>query len=119
MDVQAVTGAAPAPQAPVEGLAAPQSAGAPSGVPQNAPRVQNTGALSPVVAKIFGSAGDSAAASYTVNVSYRVEHDPNIVVTVFTDPSTGREIAQVPAEVMIQIAQFFDKQSGVTLDRTA
>ena len=86
MDVQAVTGAAPAPQAPVEGSAAPQSAGAPSGVLQNAPRAQNTGALSPVVAKIFGSAGDSAAASYTVNVSYRVEHDPNIVVTVFTRP---------------------------------
>jgi uncharacterized FlaG/YvyC family protein len=38
---------------------------------------------------------------------------------VMTDPKTGKEIAQVPAEVMVQIAQFFDKESGVTLDRSA
>lgn len=76
------------------------------------------GALSPVVAKLFAGGGD-VLKSISVNVSYRVEHDPNIIVTVFTDPNTGKEIAQVPSEVMIQIAQFFDKQSGVTLDRNA
>ncbi len=84
---------------------------------QDAPHVDNTGVLSPVVAKIFGA--DGTPKPVTVNVSYRVEHDPNIIVTVFTDPATGTEIAQIPAEVMVQIAQFFDKQSGVTLDRSA
>jgi uncharacterized FlaG/YvyC family protein len=71
------------------------------------------------VAKIFGQSSGSAPHPVTVNVSYRVEHNPNIIVTVFTDPKTGQEIAQVPAEVLIQIAQFFDKESGVTLDRSA
>ncbi|HEY9179931.1 MAG TPA: flagellar protein FlaG [Candidatus Baltobacteraceae bacterium] len=69
------------------------------------------------MAKIF--AGGGIPKPVAVNVSYRVEHDPNIIVTVFTDPTTGQEIAQIPPEVMVQIAQFFDKQSGVTLDRSA
>jgi uncharacterized FlaG/YvyC family protein len=63
--------------------------------------------------------GGDAAQAVSVNVSYRVEHNPDIVVMVMTDPKTGKEIAQVPAEVMVQIAQFFDKESGVTLDRSA
>lgn len=91
--------------------AVPQS----GGVLASAPHVENTGVLSPVVAKLFG---DGQSQSVAVNVSYRVE-DHNIIVTVFTDPKTGKEIAQVPAEVMVQIAQFFDKENGVTLDRSA
>jgi uncharacterized FlaG/YvyC family protein len=74
------------------------------------------GSLTPVVAKLL--AGDLPE-HVSVNVSYRVEHDPNIIVTVFTDPATGREIAQAPPEVMVQFAQFFDKHSGVTVDRSA
>jgi uncharacterized FlaG/YvyC family protein len=119
MDVP-VVGSAQAGQQPAPPVASPQGGQtqAPQPVLQDAPRVENTGVLSPVVAKIFGG-GDGVSKPVTVNVSYRVEHDPNIIVTVFRDPATGREIAQIPAEVMVQIAQFFDKESGVTLDRSA
>jgi len=101
---------APEPQAPAaqaqSGISAPPLPAAPPA----------RGALSPELAKIFGGAVPSQIA---VNVSYRVERNPDMIVTVFTDPQTGKEIAQVPAEVMVQIAQFFDKESGVTLDRSA
>jgi hypothetical protein len=118
MDVQAVATVATsqpqeaaAPTAPAGG-AAVSSAQAPQAAAPHA----DPGVLSPVVAKIL--AQGNTPQPVTVNVSYRVEHDPDMIVTVFTDPHTGAEIAQVPAEVMIQIAQFFDKQSGVTLDRS-
>jgi hypothetical protein len=106
---------AAAPQAPP--ASAPQQAGGSSaqGKVVDAPHPQS-GVLSPIVAKLFSG---GVPAPLHVNVSYRVEHDPNMVITVFTDPATGQEIAQIPAEVMVQIAQFFDKQSGVTLDRSA
>jgi hypothetical protein len=81
------------------------------------PSSGDSSSLSPTVAKLLANGG--LPSPVTVNVSYRVEHDPNMVVTVFTDPKTGAEIAQVPAEVMVQFAQFFDKHSGVTLDRSA
>ncbi len=115
MDVRVVGAAEAAPQqAPP--ASAPQAGGSTAqptslSVPQT-----QSGVLSPIVAKLF-SGGVPQPAS--VNVSYRVEHDPNIIVTIFTDPATGQEIAQIPPEVMVQIAQFFDKHSGVTLDRSA
>lgn len=71
--------------------------------------------LSPVVANLFSGKGQEHHAN--VNVSYRVESGR--IVTVFTDPSTGKEISQVPTEMLVQLAQFFDKQSGVTLDKSA
>lgn len=116
MDVQVVGTAEAAPQqAPP--ASAPQAGGTTAhDAPTGAPQPDTTEALSPVVAKLFSGAVSQPA---SVHVSYRVEHDPNMIVTVFTDPATGREIAQIPAEVMVQIAQFFDKQSGVTLDRSA
>lgn len=118
MDVHVVSGAATAPAQTGPLQATPQSAGAAEEQNNtNASGVENAGPLSPVVARIFG--GGNASPQMSVNVSYRVEHNPNIVVMVMTDPKTGQEIAQVPAEVMVQIAQFFDKQSGVTLDRSA
>jgi uncharacterized FlaG/YvyC family protein len=46
-------------------------------------------------------------------------HNPSEIVTVFSDPQTGKEVAQFPAEIVVQIAQFFDSHSGVTLDRSA
>lgn len=119
MDVQVVaSGATGQQQAPEPQSAAPvaqaQAAHLP-GEPQ-APTLEAHGELSPALAKIFGN---GVPGSLSVNVSYRVERNPDMIVTVFTDPKTGKEIAQVPAEVMVQIAQFFDKQSGVTLDRSA
>lgn len=121
MDVPHVGAAEAAPQQ-TPPVAAPQSAPQGGGQPDQAlPTVpdstKNSGPLSSIVAKLF--AEDGAVKSEAVNVSYRVEHDPNIIVTVFTDPNTGQEIAQIPPEVMVQLAQFFDKESGVTLDRSA
>jgi uncharacterized FlaG/YvyC family protein len=129
MDVTAVAGAATAQTGETASAAPAAGAGVPAAsVPGAA--VQNAAAntqpaaphddrrpLSPLVAKLL--AHDGVPNPVNVNVSYRVEHDPNMIVTVFTDPATGAEIAQVPAEVMVQIAQFFDKESGVTLDRSA
>ena len=122
MEVQAAAAATIQPQ---QGQAtpAPQSSSSPpvhigSGPPApSKPSAGGNSSLSPTVAKLFANGG--LPAPVTVNVSYRVEHDPNMVVTVFTDPDTGVEIAQVPAEVMVQFAQFFDKHSGITLDRSA
>jgi uncharacterized FlaG/YvyC family protein len=117
MDVHVVSGqaAAPAQTGPL------QAQPAVSGTSQEDAAAQKqsdpAGPLAPVVARLVGG-GDSAQ-SGSVNVSYRVEHNPNMVVMVMTDPNTGAEIAQVPAEVMVQMAQFFDKEQGVALDRSA
>ncbi len=119
MDVPVVGAAQAAPQqAPLQ-VPLPQSGQSPAPQPVllDAPHGASHGALSPVVAKLF--AHDGISKPISLNVSYRVEHDPNIIVTIFTDPTTGEEVAQIPPEVMVQIAQFFDKQSGVTLDRSA
>lgn len=112
MDVQVVAGASEA--APQTAL--PAAGSQQSGVPAQQTAHKDAGALSPVLARLFG---DGSSGQVSVSVSYRVEHDPNMIVTVFTDPQTGREISQIPAEAMVQIAQFFDKQSGVTLDESA
>lgn len=116
MDVPGVVAAAA-----VEQQTAPPAAAAQPGGADPQPQVANTsstddvGTLSPVVAHIFSSGAILQPVS--VNVTYRVEN--GAIVTVFTDPTTGKEISQVPAEVLVQIAQFFDKHSGVTLDKSA
>jgi uncharacterized FlaG/YvyC family protein len=115
MDVRVVGAAEAAPQQAPPASASQAGGSTTQTSPLDAPQTQS-GVLSPVVAKLF-SGGIPQPVS--VNVSYRVEHDPNIIVTIFTDPTTGQEIAQIPPEVMVQIAQFFDKHSGVTLDRSA
>lgn len=71
--------------------------------------------LTTTVAQLF--TGAKAPNAHPVQVSYRVEGSE--IITVFTDPKTGKEIAQFPSEMMIQFAQFFAKESGVTLDRSA
>jgi uncharacterized FlaG/YvyC family protein len=116
MDVHVISGPAATSQAQAGPLQAqPQQTQADTEAPES--KSADTGPLSPVVAQIFG--GGNTSQSVSVNVSYRVEHNPDIVVMVMTDPKTGQEIAQVPAEVMVQIAQFFDKEQGVTVDRSA
>jgi hypothetical protein len=101
------------------GVSAPSDAGTPNvaaghDVPDAKPGDET---LTPVISRLFGASDDSKAAP--LDVSYRVVHDPNIIVTVFTDPVTGEEIAQFPPEIIIGIAEFFDQQQGVTLDRSA
>jgi uncharacterized FlaG/YvyC family protein len=122
MDVSAVTGASspqPAVQLsvpPVSGGAPPAPTGHEPAQPQAEQQHRNS-ALITAVAKLFGD--PEQPQSVALNVSYRVTHNPNEIVTVFSDPKTGKEVAQFPAEIVVQIAQFFDTHSGVTVDRSA
>lgn len=75
---------------------------------------QDHSTLAPAVAKLF-SAGN--AAPQQLSISYRIEGRD--VVTVFTDPSTHKEVAQFPPELLLGLAQFFDQQSGITFDKSA
>lgn len=65
------------------------------------------------IAKIF-----TGGASSHVTVSFQVEHNPNEIVTVFKNSATGEIISQVPSEIMIKMAEFFDQVAGVVLDRS-
>lgn len=115
MDVPTVTAAAAVEQQGAPPVAAAQPAVVEAqSQSQQAPEDAKA-TLSPVVAKLFSQGAILQPVS--VNVSYRIEN--GTMVTVFTDPRTGKEITQVPAEVLVQIAQFFDKHSGVTLDKSA
>ncbi len=69
--------------------------------------------IAPAIAKLFGGGSQPVR----LNVSYRVEG--NDVVTVFSDPKTGKEVAQFPPELLLGLAKFFDQQSGVTFDKNA
>lgn len=88
----------------------------PGAVPAGIPDVAHQSGLAPAIAKLFGSTG--VPTPITLNVSYRVVKDLNEIVTVFSDPKTGQEIAQFPPEILIGLAEFFDQQRGVTLDQS-
>ncbi|HEV7180726.1 MAG TPA: hypothetical protein VGN11_12710 [Candidatus Baltobacteraceae bacterium] len=125
MDVQ------PAPAAGanivVSGTFGPEIAPAPPEAPEAAvaqtPAASQSGdsnghaGIAPAIAKLFAEQG--APVSPNLNVSYRVLNDPDEIVTVFTDPRTGKEVTQIPSEALIGLAQFFDQQQGVTFDRNA
>ncbi|HEY1975407.1 MAG TPA: hypothetical protein VGG89_02540 [Candidatus Baltobacteraceae bacterium] len=74
-------------------------------------------ALAPAIAKLFALPGPRAPIS--LNVSYRIEGDSDTIVTVFSDPKTGQEVAQFPPDVLAQVASFFDQHRGATLDKSA
>ena len=80
---------------------------APNGPPGEETTLQRT------IQKLF------APTVAAVDVSFRVTHDPNEIVTVFTNHDTGEEIAQFPPEIMVQIAEFFQKIAGAVMDRKA
>lgn len=88
----------------------------PGAIPAGIPDVAHQSGLAPAIAKLFGSSG--VPTPITLNVSYRVVKDLNEIVTVFSDPKTGQEIAQFPPEMLIGLAQFFDHERGVTLDQS-
>ena len=95
----------------------PDASPAPTPAPSAATASQHEGAgIAPAIAKLFAPGGISEPGD--LNVSYRVLSDHEIV-TVFTDPKTGKEVTQVPSEALIGLAEFFDQQNGVTFDRTA
>jgi uncharacterized FlaG/YvyC family protein len=66
----------------------------------------------------FLGTGSQSSAPASTSVSYRIEK-PDEIVTVISDHTTGREIAQFPTQTMIDIAQFFATEQGVTFDRNA
>jgi hypothetical protein len=84
----------------------PGSNGPASNQPQDA-------TLSPVVAKLFNSAAQN------VEVSFQVLHNPDEVVTVFTDRATGKEIIQFPSQALVALAEMVDKKdAGSVLDKS-
>lgn len=104
----ASSGASQSAPVPLAGSAPDGSAGQPS---------QKSGlqafALPQDVARVF----TGGAASH-VTVSFQVAHSPNEIVTVFKNSQTGEEITQVPSEIMVKIAEFFDQVAGVVLDKS-
>jgi uncharacterized FlaG/YvyC family protein len=68
--------------------------------------------LSPVVAKLFNTAEQN------VEVSFQVLHNPDEVVTVFTDKATGKEIVQFPSQALVALAEMYDKDAGNVLDKS-
>ncbi|HTU82590.1 MAG TPA: hypothetical protein VMF61_10700 [Candidatus Acidoferrales bacterium] len=109
-DVARVSESAPAGAPPAAVVPPTQTSPAP--VPGGAPQT-----LAPAVAKLF--APPAPPDPISLDVSYRVQSDPNVIVTVFTDPKTGEEVAQFPPEILVHLSQFFDQPTGVTLDRNA
>lgn len=129
MDVSATgnTAAAASAQGAITGsVDAPVALDAPAPISSQAPESQsqptshsgdNNSAIAPAVAKLFHL--PSPPAPVSLNVSYRVMNDTHQIITVFTDPKTGQEVAQFPPEVLASLAQFFDQQHGATFDRSA
>jgi hypothetical protein len=89
--------------------------------PASAPRSSTNGStdFTNTASQIFGSGNaSSSAAANDVTVSIRVAQDPNQIITVFRD-AEGNVIQQVPSEVVVRLAEFFDQQLGALLDRNA
>ena len=105
------------PPAPAGPIGTPSSSGAPPSVGFGPAPANGDGKVVSSVARFFGP--PSNPHPVTLNVSYRVLHHPNEIVTVFSDPQTNQEVAQFPPEILIGIAEFFDQHQGVTLDSNA
>ena len=115
MDVQAVS-ATDASRPNTPGAPVPAQGSAPQETVAATHEQQPDKTLSATLGSLFGGSHDPAQSD--IEVSYRVSKD-HAIITVFTDQSTGREVAQVPSAVLEQLAVFFDQHSGVTLDRNA
>ena len=105
------------PPAPPGPIGTPNSSGAPPSVGFGPAPASGDGKVVSSVARFFGPPTNPQPV--TLNVSYRVLHHPNEIVTVFSDPRTNQEVAQFPPEILIGIAEFFDQHQGVTLDSNA
>ena len=125
MDVPAVTPAASSPGGGVpttqEVAAAPQAPAGSSHSSSNAqaPNPTNdTATLASVVAKLYNVApSEGSSGPPQLAISYKYVSDLKLVVTVFTNPQTGEEVAQFPPQELIGLAEFFDQIDGVTLDK--
>ncbi len=126
MDVPAVTPAASSPSDGVPSTqqvaAAPQAPAASSHSSSGAAgpnQPSDSATLASVVAKLYnvGSGSGSSGGAPELAISYKYVSDLKLVVTVFTNPQTGEEVAQFPPQELIGLAEFFDQIDGVTLDR--
>jgi uncharacterized FlaG/YvyC family protein len=116
MDVSAIASGSGTPE-PVQSESTAAEQVSPQPKAQSAPGSGKTHDISPAIAKLFGASGGEQS---HLNVSYRVvKGDPDEIVTVFTDPQTGQEVAQFPPQVLMGLAQFFDQENGITLDKNA
>jgi uncharacterized FlaG/YvyC family protein len=126
MDVQTVAAAGSGqgegvPQTP-EVAAAPEAPATTLGSSNGAPPPQQpdeSATLASVVAKLYNvsSGSGSSSASPQLAISYKYVSELQLVVTVFTNPQTGEEIAQFPPQELIGLAEFFDQIDGVTIDK--
>jgi uncharacterized FlaG/YvyC family protein len=75
--------------------------------------------LASVVARLYnvGSSQGSTGGAPQLAISYKYVSELQLVVTVFTNPQTGEEVAQFPPQELIGLAEFFDQIDGVTLDK--
>ncbi|HTU70593.1 MAG TPA: hypothetical protein VMF11_09765 [Candidatus Baltobacteraceae bacterium] len=110
---QATTAGATAGSAPTGAAEVRPSAGAPQ------PPSGGSATLASAVAKLYNVTQSSSGAPQELDVSYKVVHQLDLIVTVFTNPETGQVVAQFPPEVLIGLAEFFDQTDGVTLDQKA
>jgi len=124
MDVQAV---APGTSGSSEGVAptqevaaAPQAPATNSGSPPGSqPKPAAGSTIAAAVAKIYNVSSGSSEQSPQLDISYKYVPELQLVVTVFTNPQTGAEVAQFPPQELIGLAELFDQIDGVTLDRKA
>jgi hypothetical protein len=63
------------------------------------------------------SGGGSLQPPPHLSVSYQVIPQLDLIVTVFSNPQTGQEVTQIPPDVLIGLAEFFDHTDGVTIDQ--
>jgi hypothetical protein len=122
MDVQSVApsdgataGGSPAPADVTPGAATqgglqdqPISGAQPSG---------GSATLASTIARLYNVDAGPSSAPQDLDVSYRVVQSLDLVVTVLTNPVTGQEVAQIPPEVLIGLAELFDQTDGVTIDK--
>lgn len=121
MDVQtaaaAGTGqgdAVPQTQEPAAAQGAPQVSSASSSGSQQHSAFEST--IASAVAKIYNVTQGSSGEPAPLSISYKYVSQLQLVVTVFTNPQTGEEIAQFPPQELIGLAEMFDQIDGVTLD---
>jgi hypothetical protein len=120
MDVQSVApadgAAAGEAQAPAGVTPGSAAQGGSEGQPSSgAPSSGGSATIASAIARLYNV--DAGGSSPDLDVSYKVIPGIGTIVTVFTNPVTGEEVAQFPPEVLIGLAQFFDKTDGVTLDQ--
>jgi hypothetical protein len=112
---QLAPAADPGPANGTPAISAPTGSALPGNPPSGSPPTDDVfhdRTLHTALAQLVGNGAQ-------VSVQFRVVHDPNEIVTVFTNAQTGQVITQFPPESMVLIAQFFNKLAGAVLDQSA